>query len=245
MDSKDKIFLISDAHFGIDDPSTEELKLARLLEFLEMVRESGDRLVVLGDLFDFWFEYRSMIDARHFPVLAGLWHLRRSGVRIDYLLGNHDYWTSGFLSDGLATAVHDSPVCEEIGNKKTLLAHGDGLSGDEKGYLFMKHVLRSRVTRTLFRVLHPDIGAWLARCTSKTSRLQIEKKRAKTARILRNFARKKLEENAYDWIILGHSHQPEISTFGRGVYLNIGDWSEHFSYGLIAGGQIHLERWGK
>jgi UDP-2,3-diacylglucosamine hydrolase len=243
MENTKKIFLISDAHFGIDDPSTEEAKLASLLDFLEMVRETGDRLIILGDLFDFWFEYRSMIDVKHFPVLAELWHMRKSGIRIDYLLGNHDYWTSGFFTGNLVTVVHDSPVCETIGNKKILLAHGDGLSKNEKGYLFMKSILRSSISRSLFRLLHPDIGAWLARSTSKTSRMQIEKKRAKTARALREFARNKLEEEAYDWIILGHSHQPEISRFGKGIYLNIGDWSEHYSYGLIAGEDLRLEQW--
>jgi len=239
----EKIFIISDAHLGADDGAAESVKREGLIRFFEHVRKNGDRLIILGDLFDFWFEYRYMIDFIHFPVLAGLWQTRRSGVRIDYYLGNHDYWTSGFLSSELVTHVRKTPHCEVIGGKKALLAHGDGLTGDEKGYLLMRRILRHPVTYYLFRLLHPDVGAWLARRTSMVSRKGIERKRERSASILRNFARKALEAGEYDWIIVGHSHQPELSSFGKGIYLNIGDWSEHFTYGMVKDGDVRLMKW--
>ena len=240
----EKIFLVSDAHLGFADASAEERKRDSLIEFFDHVREDGDRLIILGDLFDFWFEYRRMIDVSQFSVLAGMWQLRKSGVQVDYHLGNHDYWTSGFFSRELVTHVRNCPCSENFGSKKALLAHGDGLSDDEKGYLFMKRILRHPISYSLFRLLHPDIGAWIARQTSRTSRRRIEQKREKSSATLREFARKKLEAGEYDWIIMGHSHQPEKSAFGKGIYLNIGDWSEHFTYGFIDGKEVHLKWWG-
>ncbi len=243
MDKKERIYLVSDAHLGVESANLEELKSKRLLAFLDHVGDTGSRLIILGDLFDFWFEYRSMIDAAQFPVLACLWQLRRNGVQIDYHLGNHDYWTFGFLGRDIVSKVHSNPSSEVLGGKKAFIAHGDGLTDDEKGYLIMKRLLRHPVTCFLFRFLHPDAGAWLARKTSKTSRTRIDQKREKSASILREFAREKLETGEYDWIIAGHSHQPERSEFGNGVYLNIGDWSEHFTYGLVNGGEIQLRKW--
>jgi len=237
------VFLISDAHLGADEAEIEEEKQRRLLAFFDHVRHRGGRLMILGDLFDFWFEYRRMIDAAHFPVLAGLWALRRSGIRIDYHLGNHDYWTSGFLSRSLKVNVHAVPTCESFGRKKALLAHGDGLSGDERGYLFLKKILRSPASIVLFRILHPDAGAWIARRTSRASRKRTREQLERVACRLREHAREKLLAGTYDWIIAGHSHRPEMSEMGRGIYLNIGDWSEHFTYGEILGEEIRLESW--
>ena len=184
-----------------------------------------------------------MVDMTHFPVLASLWRMKREGMRIDYHLGNHDYWTAGFLSRELVTNVYEDPVSRMIGGKRTLLAHGDGLTREEKGYLLMKRILRLPLSYRLYRLLHPDIGAWIARKTSKKSRNRIEQKRERSSSILREYARERLESGAFDWIIVGHSHQPERTTFGDGVYLNIGDWSEHFTYGFIDGPEIRLERW--
>jgi UDP-2,3-diacylglucosamine hydrolase len=243
MGMKEDIFFLSDAHLGADDPAVEESKVRKLLDFFDHVNTHGHRLVILGDLFDFWFEYRRVIASCNFPILAGLWNLRRNGIRIDYYLGNHDYWTSGFLSQHLATTVHDSPSSELFGKRRAFLAHGDGLSANEKGYLYMKRILRSPISATVFSLLHPDAGAWLARLTSRKSRQRIEEKRERTARNLRAFARKQLESGAYDWIIVGHSHQPEKCLMDGGTYLNIGDWSEHFTYGRVRGEEIHLEEW--
>jgi UDP-2,3-diacylglucosamine hydrolase len=246
MENRDeKIFLVSDAHFGSDDSRSEDTKRRRLISFLDYVRENGDRLIILGDLFDFWFEYRNMVEMSQFPVLASLWQLSQNGVHIDYYLGNHDYWTTGFFSNELALSIHKSPGVETLGHKKTLLAHGDGLTGDEKGYLFMRRILRHPISHYLFKLLHPDIGAWLARQTSRASRRRIEQKREKASTILREYARRQLETGSYDWIITGHSHQPEKSAYGNGIYLNIGDWSEHFTYGFINGEEIDLRTWGE
>lgn len=238
-----RIFLVSDAHFGAEDPTIEGPKQERLLSFFDHVRESGDRLVILGDLFDFWFEYRHLVDMSHFPVLASLWSMKNRGLQIDYYLGNHDYWTTGFLLRDIVTNIYKDPRSEIIGGKKALLAHGDGLTNEEKGYLMMKWILRLPVSYRLYRILHPDIGSWIARKSSKTSRKRIEQKREKSSSILREYARGQLEAGAFDWIIVGHAHQPERSVFGNGVYLNIGDWSEHFTYGFINGDDIRLEQW--
>lgn len=238
-----KIFLVSDAHFGAEDPATEEPKQKRLLTFLDHVRENGDRLIILGDLFDFWFEYRRLVDMTHFPLLASLWQLKNQGVGIDYYLGNHDYWTTGFLSRDVVTNVYKDPRSEMIGGRKALLAHGDGITNEEKGYLLLKWILRLPTSYRLYRLLHPDIGAWIATKSSKTSRKKIEEKREKSSAILREFARGELEAGRYDWIIVGHAHQPELTPFGGGIYLNIGDWAEHFTYGYINGSDIRLETW--
>ena len=244
MKDRTRIYILSDAHLGGEGSRAERAKRERLLAFLDRVAEDAARLIILGDLFDFWFEYRRMIDMAHFPALAALWRVRRAGVRVDYFLGNHDYWTAGFLGRHVADSVHPDPVPERFGRKRALLAHGDGLSGDEKGYLLMKRVLRHPLSQALFRVLHPDIGAWLARRTSETSRKRDEQWRLRGAAILRDHARRELEAGRWDWIIAGHAHHPERTRFGSGVYLNTGDWSTHFTYGLIEGEEIRLETWG-
>jgi UDP-2,3-diacylglucosamine hydrolase len=243
MKQCDPIYIISDVHLGCEDPPAERRKEDRLLGFLDRIQEDASRLIILGDLFDFWFEYRRMVDMSYFAVLAGLWQIRKRGIRVDYFLGNHDYWTTGFFSSNLADAVHAEPVPERFGNKRALLAHGDGISEDEKSYLFMKRILRHPASRALFRILHPDIGAWLAHRTSRTSRNREEAKRIRGAKILREYAQRQIEAGAFDWIIAGHSHHPERTEFGSGVYLNTGDWSRHFTFGIIRGEDIRLERW--
>ena len=234
-------YFLSDAHLGSDDPVSEQVKLDKLFGFLDMVKKSGNTLYILGDLFDFWFEYRHAIPKQHLKVVFRLASLVESGVPIHYITGNHDFWLGDFLTTEAGIAVHRDSMETTEENLRLFLIHGDGLSpSDWKYRVFVRFPLRNRLTIWLYRLIPPDIGIPLAKAVSSSSRNHTAGREQEFLRDYEDYAHAKLSEG-YDAVIIGHVHHPTIRQFENGIYLNTGDFYHHFSYGKLADGKLSLE----
>jgi UDP-2,3-diacylglucosamine hydrolase len=236
--------VVSDAHLGAAPRPNEEA----FLEFLAGVPERGRDLLINGDLFDFWFEYRSVILSHHFQVLRVLAELADAGVRMRMVGGNHDSWGGRFLRDEIGIEPLDGPLTTEVGGRRAFVAHGDGLGGGDWGYRALKKLIRSRPARFAFREVHPDWSARLIRGVSRTeSRHGRAADRSSIARAehLSRLADELLAgDPELDLVIFGHSHTPELREVAPGRhYLNAGDWVHHRTWAEVTREDVKLMRW--
>ncbi len=226
-------YFVSDAHIGARPGQSE----ARLLSFLETIRGAAESLYLLGDMFEFWFEYRHVIPKQGLRLLSLLAELRRQGTAIGYLKGNHDFRFEDFLARQLGTEAADE-LDATIDGRRVYLAHGDALDCGLVPRLF-RGLMRSRLNRALYSLLHPDLGIGLAYRVALLSRDLGAKPYLQEA--MARFASEKLDAG-FDIVIMGHSHVPEMRELGPGVYVNIGDWVRNFTYGRMEDGRVTLER---
>lgn len=237
-----RTIVISDIHLGAVPQAHERAFLA----FLDSVPGPDDDLLINGDLFDFWFEYRHVVPRGHLPVLARLRALAERGVEMRFLGGNHDAWTGSFLADEVGIEVVPGPADLRVGGRLAYVAHGDGLGGADWGYRALKWATRSPVGRTLFRWVHPDLGVPIARRASATEHKHASGPGSETPRAARlaGHAAAVLERRSeIELVIFGHSHRPELSEIAPGrFYLNAGDWIHHLSYATVTPEEIRLER---
>ncbi len=239
------VFLISDVHLGAVPRETEEAFRRWLLH----VKESGSRLIINGDLFDFWFEYRSVVFSKHVRVLALLADLVESGLPVLVMGGNHDWWGGDLLRREIGVEFHQEPVRMQLKGRSVLLAHGDGLGAGDLGYRILRLVLRGRPTRWVFRWIHPDLGARLADWVSGTGhQLHAGAAPANEGRtaFLSGWATARLKQDpSLDIVALGHGHQPMVTEVAPGrYYVNSGDWVLHRSYVTIDdSGKPMLHEW--
>lgn len=238
------VYLTSDVHLGAVSRDTE----AAFRSWLLHAGREASKIVINGDLFDFWFEYRSVIPRGHLRVLGALAEIADSGVPILFMGGNHDWWGGSFLEQEVGMEVRRAPTVLDLAGRRTFLAHGDGLGKGDLGYRMLKLVLRGRLTRWAFRRLHPDLGAWIARRVSQTEvrtggPTESEKDRA---RFLAAWANQKLRTDpGLDLVVLGHTHIPTlVEVQPDRYYLNAGDWIHHRSYAVLREGERPvLESW--
>lgn len=236
--------VVSDVHLGAVPEENER----RFLGFLDAVPAAADQLIVVGDLFDFWFEYRTVVLKRHFAVLRALARLAESSVEVRMLGGNHDAWGGSFLREEVGVDWTDGPTEMEIRGRRAVVAHGDGLAEGDLGYRVMKSLVRSRPVRALFRSVHPDLAVRVARTASRTSTREEEGRSGsdrKRARVLSRHADRLLVRRPeLDLVVFGHAHRPEAREVEPGRwYLNPGDWIHHFSYGIVTPDRVAVRRW--
>jgi len=233
------VYFLSDAHIGTGTPDVEREKEERLLELLDEIGGRAAALVLLGDLFDFWFEYRHAIPSHGFRVLSRLEQLAAAGLPIDFLGGNHDYWVGGFLERQLGIVTHLAPVDVECQGRKLFLAHGDGLAPGDLGYRIMRRVFRNRLAIAAYRLLHPDFGIPLATSSSHASRKVTDTAPVLGAKLWESIARPRFEAGR-DAVIIGHFHRPiHLRQDGRDFILN-GDWFRSWSYSVLEDGVLTL-----
>ncbi|MFQ6104476.1 MAG: UDP-2,3-diacylglucosamine diphosphatase [Candidatus Glassbacteria bacterium] len=238
------VFFISDVHLGSDDTELEEMKRKTLFSFFSMVLNEGSELYILGDLFDFWFEYDHVVPGIHAGLISWLWRLRQKGITIHYIVGNHDYWAGRFFEEELGISVLKEPIITNLDGRQAFITHGDGLGKGDLGYKLLKTVLRNRFTIFLFGLLHPRLGFLLARLTSAISKRDYERKSQKASRALRAYALNRLEDDDIELFITGHTHRPELLKVRNKYFLNTGDWIRHLTYAVMRNGEIKLMQWG-
>jgi UDP-2,3-diacylglucosamine hydrolase len=234
------IYFFSDAHLGAADKAGESLKIARLNALLDMIRTDGEKLFILGDLFDFWFEYKHAVPKEHLKIVFRLAALVEEKKEAHYISGNHDFWLGEFLSREAGIIIHRDYYEFEAQGKKIFMIHGDGLSPSDWGYRILKKILRNRVNIWLYRKIPPDWGIPLAKYVSSSSRGYTAGREPKFVKDYEIYAGKKITEG-YDAVVIGHLHIPVYKEMNGGIYLNTGDMIEHFSYGKLEGGKLSLE----
>lgn len=235
-------YFFSDAHLGLGSREEERKKESRLLSFLDHIQKDANQLFIVGDLFDAWFEYRTVIPKGFHRIITKLEDLLHNNIEIHYLAGNHDYWQMSFFRDELGVIFHKDSYETVIDSKKFLIHHGDGFEKNDRGYRIFKKILRNPLNISLYSWIHPDIGIRLARFFSKRSRkFNSVKLQSKNEGIIK-FATEKIG-SGFDYIIMGHYHQPDVKQIGNGVYINLGDWITHSSYVVAVNGTVELKFW--
>jgi len=235
-----KVYFIADAHLGAN-AAVEKSTVPALLRLLDEVKREGAALYVLGDLYDFWFEFRRSVPNIHPAVIAKLRELAAAGCPLSFAGGNHDFWMLNFLSRELGAEVSDGWIERDIQGKRVCMAHGDGLRSGDNGYKLLKKILRSRVNIALYRLLPAGIGVPFALACSRASRKTSVSEMNRIAdKLFREVALKKFEEG-FDLVILGHVHMPHERTQGEKRFLIVGDWIENLSYLVMEGGRITRE----
>lgn len=229
MDTR-PFLIVSDIHLGAVSPETERA----FRHFLADATPGSSGLLINGDLFDFWFEYRSVIPRVHYRVLAALADVVDSGVPVSFVGGNHDAWGGAFLRDEVGVRVLNGPLEMEIAGRRTLVAHGDGVGTGDLGYRALKRFIRHPVTVGAFRTLHPDWGWWIAnRVSSTEDKAEFsDAAAAGRARYIHRWAVGELERDpGLELVVAGHSHVPVVDEVQPGrFYANSGDWVHHRSY---------------
>ena len=238
-----KIYFFSDAHLGLGTKDDERTKEQRVVDFLSMVEKDGDELFIVGDLFDFWFEYRSVVPKGYFRLFTKLADLSAKGIKVTLLAGNHDFWLKGYFEEELGMRVSILPLEREIRGKRFLIHHGDGLLKNDTGYRILKTVLRNRLSIFLFSLIHPDIAGVVARWSSRKSRLRTGKRSFESTDMV-EFAGQKIKDG-FDFVVMGHNHIPLVQRIGKGTYVNLGDWIEENTYAVFDGRSLELKRWKK
>lgn len=229
------IYFISDAHLPADDPESED----RLVTFLHSIKGKTGFLYILGDLFDFWFEYKSAIPAAYLRTLSAILSLTEGGVKVTYLPGNHDFWMRDYLQRQAGVTLAGEHFDVEHQRKKIHLVHGDGLARGDTGYKILKHIFRFKPNIWLYHLLPVDLAYSLARQTSRASR-EYTSAKSRDFQGYYDYAEAKIR-SGFDAVIMGHTHFPEIKEIGGGLYINTGDWIEHCTIVVLEHGQFRLE----
>ncbi len=240
--SEPTVVFMSDAHLGMDPRERETAREARLLDFLRSLPGRTQALYVVGDLFEFWFEYATAIPRRYFALLRALADLRERGVEITCMAGNHDFWLGHFLADELGIRTVDGPLAVERQGRRIWLHHGDGLMGGDLGYKMLKPLLRNRASVALYRWIHPDLGIPIAHWFSNLSRTARGDRPVDGARLFRRIAAPRFAEG-YDAVMVGHFHHAYEQREGGRAFFVLGDWFENFSYVELDAGRFTLRVW--
>ncbi|MGC6480010.1 MAG: UDP-2,3-diacylglucosamine diphosphatase [Flavobacteriaceae bacterium] len=242
------VFFASDHHLGAPDRESSMTREKVFVEWLESIAPRAEALFLLGDLFDFWFEYKSVVPKGFVRVLGTLARLADSGLPIYYFVGNHDLWMKNYFETELGIPVYHSPQDFSLQGKTLLIGHGDGLGPGDNGYKRMKKVFTNPFAKWLYRWLHPDIGVPFAQYLSLKNRLisgdEDIQFLGEEQEWLAQYSRRKLSQKHRDYFIFGHRHLPmEIAVSEQSTYFNLGDWIQHFTYGELQNGRFALKTW--
>jgi UDP-2,3-diacylglucosamine hydrolase len=239
-----RVVVVADAHLGQVPPATE----AAFHAFLDRVPQPGDHLLIAGDLFDFWFEYRAVIPRKHFSSVAKLQAVRARGIPITFVGGNHDRWGGAFLRQDLGIAFHGGDAELELAGRRAFVAHGDGLTEQHWSGALMHRVTRHPVTIWAFRLLHPTIGFWIADKLSGTladnTRDRAVLDRAAAAQ--KEWARALLARRTdLSLVIMAHTHRPVVERLPDGrTYLNPGAFLDGGRYAVVTRDAVELKQFG-
>lgn len=240
------IYFASDFHLGVPDHASSLLREKRICQWLEHIRRDATELYLVGDVFDFWYEYKYVVPKGYTRLLGKLSELSDSGIQITFFKGNHDMWTFGYLEQEIGLKVVSDALETRLGDKTFYIHHGDGIGPGDIGYKFIKKIFRNPVSVALFGFLHPFLGVGLARYMSRKSRIS----KGNNDKIylgddnefIVRHCKEVLEKKHFDFFVCGHRHYPLKLDLGQGsVYVNLGEWVNDFTYARFDGTQIELK----
>jgi len=240
------IYFASDNHLGAPTREKSIPREEKFVAWLNEVKKDAAAIFLLGDLFDFWFEYKMVVPKGFTRTLGKLAEISDSGIPIYYFVGNHDLWMNGYFEEELNIPVYHHPKEFTINNKIFFIGHGDGLGPGDKGFKRMKKVFTNPIAKWFFRWLHPDLGVKLAHYFSVKNRLISGEEDVKflgdSNEWLVQYSKKKLKEKHRDYFVFGHRHLPlEINLNEGSKYINLGDWIQYYTYGVYDGEKFELK----
>ncbi len=242
-----KIYFASDQHLGAPNKEKSFPRELKFINWLNEIKKDAEAIFLLGDLFDFWFEYKTVVPKGFVRVLGKLAEIKDSGIPIYFFVGNHDLWMRDYFETELNIPVYHTPKEFKINNQLFLIGHGDGLGPHDKGYKRMKKVFTFPLFKWMFRWLHPDLGVKLGQYMSVKNKLISGDEDAKFLgednEWLVQYCKRKLETKHYDYFVFGHRHLPlDIELKNNSKYINLGDWIQYFTYGSYEKSKLSLKK---
>ena len=242
-----KIYFASDNHLGAPTPEESAPRERIFVQWLNHIKEDVGVLFLLGDLFDFWFEYKTVVPKGFVRVLGKLAELADAGIPIHFFVGNHDMWMLDYLEKEIGITVYYSPQEFTFNGKSFFIGHGDGLGPYDMGYKRMKKIFKNPFFQWCFRWLHPDWGMRLGHYLSVKNKLISGEEDAiflgEENEWLAQYAKKKQQEKARDYYVFGHRHIPLDIPIDQARYINLGDWISHYTYAVFDGKALELKSW--
>ncbi len=244
--NRTKIYFASDFHLGAPNEESSLKREKLLVKWLEEIRSDAAEIYLVGDLFDFWFEYDTAVPRGFTRFLGKLAELSDAGIPIHVFTGNHDMWMFGYLEKELNITLHREPIIREYSAKKFLIGHGDGLGPGDHGFKVIKKVFANKISQWMFAKLHPDWGIKLATYWSGTSRASNNDEvfLGDENEWLFQYAKERLETEPIDYFIFGHRHLPlDLKVGNNSRYINLGDWNSHNTYAEFDGEKLELKKY--
>ncbi len=244
------IYFVSDAHFGIPTSEKSRERERFFVQWLDEIKDQASDIYFMGDIFDFWFEYKTVIPKGYTRIFGKMAELSDAGIKLHYFIGNHDMWIFSYFKEELNMKIYRKAVTLKINDKVFFIGHGDGLGKGDYGYKFIKAIFSNRISQWLFRWLHPDIGVGIANYFSGRSRLANMKKESTQIdyhkESLFQFAAEYARINPVDYFIFGHRHIPiEKQINDKSTFINLGDWIHHFSYAVFDGEHAQIKKYSE
>lgn len=242
-----KIYFISDFHLGVPNDTDSRKREDKIVAWLNSIKHDAQILYLMGDVFDYWFEYKEVVPRGYVRLLGKLAELSDAGVEMHYFTGNHDMWVFDYLPKEIGLQVHRAPIQKEYNGKKFFLGHGDGLGPGDFGYKFIKKVFANKLSQWLFARVHPNTGIGLMKFFSRKSRIATgtsdDVYLGDDKEWLMIFSREVLQKEHYDYFIFGHRHLPlDKQLNDQSRYINLGEWINHFTYAVFDGHELLLKK---
>ncbi|MUU79199.1 UDP-2,3-diacylglucosamine diphosphatase [Winogradskyella sp. HL2-2] len=243
-----KVYFSSDNHLGAPTPEASKPREKKFVSWLDEIKDDAAAIFLLGDLFDFWFEYKTVVPKGFTRTLGKLAEITDSGIPVYFFVGNHDLWMKDYFKTELNIPVFHKPQEFSFNNKSFFIGHGDGLGPKDKGYKRMKKVFTNPFFKWLFRWMHPDIGMKIGQYMSVKNKMISGDDDAKFLgednEWLAQYAKRKLQDKHRDYFIFGHRHLPlEIQLNETSKYINLGDWILYYTYGVFDGTTFELKKY--
>jgi len=248
LETGKKVYFLSDFHLGAPNDTESRKREDRLVRFLQDARKDAGIIFIVGDIFDFWFEYKTVVPKGFVRILGTLAQIADEGIQLHIFTGNHDLWMQDYLSKELNSKLYFEPQTFTIQNKQFLIGHGDGLGPGDEGYKRLKKIFTNPICQWLFRWLHPDAGIQLANYFSRKSRAKTgnadELFLGEDKEWLILYTKEKAKTMAVDYFIFGHRHYAiDLKISDKSRYINLGDWIRLNTYAVFDGTDLQLLTW--
>ncbi len=236
------IYFVSDVHLGFDIRETDKIREQNFLNFLDSIKKDCEILYLVGDIFDYWFEYKTVIPKYFYKTLSKFAELRDLGIKIEFVMGNHDFGLRDFFEEEFGIVVYKSDIERIHNGKKFYISHGDGKANNDTGYRILKKIMRAEISMKLFLMLHPNIGIGMASGSSHKSRKHTDKKHYGNDDGMISFAKDRID-NGFDYVVMGHRHKAMVINHNEGFYINLGEWIKKPHFASFDGENLKLIEW--
>lgn len=244
--TKDKIYFASDFHLGAPNMQESHKREKDIIKWLSEIEQNAKAIYLLGDVFDFWFEYKKVVPKGFVRLLGKLASITDNGTKIHFFLGNHDLWAKDYLEKEVGICIHHKPKIIDEQGKKIFVGHGDGLGDGDYFYKFLRKIFTSKTCQWMFSCIHPNLALSIAHTFSNSSRRKKQKIfTSKENEILFNYCKKQQKIRPCSYYVFGHRHIPlELKIDNSGAsYINIGDWLTHKTYAVLKNGKLNLVKY--
>ncbi|MFO0357101.1 MAG: UDP-2,3-diacylglucosamine diphosphatase [Sphingobacteriaceae bacterium] len=245
MNTGKKIYFASDFHLGIPDHERSLIREKKIVAWLDSIKHDAEEIYLVGDIFDFWFEYKYTVPKGFVRLLGKIAELTDSGIKVNFFTGNHDLWMKDYFTKELNVSVYHEPIERTYAGKKFYIGHGDGLGPGDHKYKFLKKIFTNKVCQVLFSLIHPSFSFSFANYASRKSRLATgksdEKFLGEENEWLYLYCKEHVKQNKIDFYIFGHRHLAlDMKLDGGARYLNLGQWLSNNQYAVFDGVDLKL-----